>query len=142
MFQFPEFAPDGLYIQPSVAVSGCPAPRGCPIRKSPDQSAFDRSPELIAVYNVLLRLCTPRHPPCTLNSLTTFMKHCDQTVLYTASTLHLSKIAGRRRRSTPRLVFASLRRDLLAYHKFSACQVEPTGIEPATSALQTRRSPN
>ena len=78
MFQFPGFAPDGLYIQPPVIPSGCPVRTGCPIRRSPDQSLFGGSPELIAAYNVLLRLCTPRHPPYTLNSLTTFMKRCGQ----------------------------------------------------------------
>jgi hypothetical protein len=83
MFQFPGFAPDGLCIQPPVTPSGCPVGPGCPIRRSPDQCAFDHSPELIAVYNVLHRLCTPRHPPCTLSGLTTFMKRCDQTVSIT-----------------------------------------------------------
>jgi hypothetical protein len=82
MFQFPGFAPDGLCIQPPVTPPGCPVEPGCPIRRSPDHSAFDRSPELIAAYNVLYRLCTPRHPPCTLNSLTTFMKRCDQSHEY------------------------------------------------------------
>ena len=78
MFQFPGFAPDGLCIQPPVTVSGCPVPPGCPIRRSPDQCVFGHSPELIAAYNVLHRLRTPRHPPCTLCSLATFMKRCDQ----------------------------------------------------------------
>ena len=45
---------------------------GFPIRKSLDQSSFDSSPGLIAAYRVLHRLITPRHPPCTLNSLITF----------------------------------------------------------------------
>ena len=80
MFQFPGFAPDGLCIQPPVTVSGCPVPPGCPIRRSPDQCVFGHSPELIAAYNVLHRLRTPRHPPCTLCSLATFMKRCDQAV--------------------------------------------------------------
>jgi hypothetical protein len=83
MFQFPGFAPDGLCIQPPVTPAGCPVRPGCPIRRSPDQSAFGRSPELIAAYNVLHRLCTPRHSPCTLSSLTTFMNSCDQTVSIT-----------------------------------------------------------
>ena len=93
MFQFPGFAPDGLYIQPPVTPSGCPVALGYPIRRSPDQSAFDHSPELIAVYNVLLRLCTPRHPPCTLTSLTTFINSCDHTINLPASTMHLSEIS-------------------------------------------------
>gem|GEM_PF-3292680 len=58
--------------------SGCPVTPGCPIRRSPDQCLFDNSPKLIAVYNVLHRLCTPRHPPYTLRSLTTFMNRCVQ----------------------------------------------------------------
>ena len=101
MFQFPGFAPDGLCIQPPVTVSGCPVLTGCPIRKSPDQCVFGHSSELIAAYNVLHRLCTPRHPPCTLSSLTTFMNGCGQTTAFlrqlqttsrTASTIHLSNI--------------------------------------------------
>jgi hypothetical protein len=79
MCQFPGFAPHGLCIQPPVTPSGCPVAPGCPIRRSPDQRVFGRSPELIAACNVLHRLCTPRHPPRTLSSLTTFMNSCDQT---------------------------------------------------------------
>ena len=43
---------------------------GFPIRRSLDQCSFDSSPGLIAAYHVLHRLITPRHPPCTLSSLT------------------------------------------------------------------------
>ena len=43
---------------------------GFPIRKSPDQSLFNDSPKLIAVYRVLHRLSLPRHPPYALSSLT------------------------------------------------------------------------
>ena len=56
--------------------SGCPVTPGFPIRRSPDQSLFDSSPRHIAAYHVLHRLSTPRHPPCTLSSLTTFMRGC------------------------------------------------------------------
>ncbi len=56
--------------------SGCPVTPGFPIRRSPDQSMFDCSPGHIAAYHVLRRLSTPRHPPCTLNSLTTLMRGC------------------------------------------------------------------
>ena len=46
---------------------------GCPIRKSSDiTSAYD-SPKLIAVNHVLHRLPVPRHPPCALCSLTSFL---------------------------------------------------------------------
>ena len=78
MFQFPGFAPDGLYIQPPATPSGYPVASGCPIRTSPDQSLFGGSPELIAACRVLHRLCTPRHPPYTLSSLTTFIEYCGQ----------------------------------------------------------------
>ena len=151
MFQFPGLAPNGLCIQPPVTVSGCPVPPGCPIRRSPDQSVFGRSPELIAAYNVLHRLCTPRHPPCTLLSLTTFTKPCGQTA--GALQLHYPHPRFDCQRSSARPAAAEppqaagLRpstdiedRKLTACSP--ACQVEPTGIEPATSALQTRRSPD
>ncbi len=42
-----------------------------PVRVSRDQNSFDNSPGLIAVFHALLRLLTPRHPPCALSSLTT-----------------------------------------------------------------------
>ena len=43
---------------------------GFPIRTPPDQSLFNGSPRLFAVYRVLHRLSLPRHPPYALNSLT------------------------------------------------------------------------
>ena len=76
MFQFPGFAPYGLCIHPQVTPSGCPVTPGFPIRRSPDQSLFDSSPRHIAACHVLHRLSTPRHPPCTLSSLTTLMRDC------------------------------------------------------------------
>lgn len=79
MFQFPEFASHGLYIHPWMMPSGCPVTPGFPIRKSSDQSLFDSSPRHIAAYHVLHRLSTPRHPPCTLNSLTTIMRGCRES---------------------------------------------------------------
>src|SRR5215212_10207522 len=45
------------------------------IRKSPDRRLFASFPEHIAGYHVLRRLSMPRHPPCTLSSLTTFIDH-------------------------------------------------------------------
>jgi hypothetical protein len=43
---------------------------GFPIRRSPDQSLFSDSPELIAASHVLYRLPAPRHPPYALSNLT------------------------------------------------------------------------
>src|SRR3990172_6048716 len=76
MFQFPGFASHGLYIHPWMTPSGCPVTPGFPIRRSPDQCLFDTSPGHIAAYHVLHRLSTPRHPPCSLSSLTTIMRSC------------------------------------------------------------------
>ena len=45
---------------------------GFPIRKFLDQRLLDSFPGLIAACHVLHRLITPRHPPYTLSSLTTF----------------------------------------------------------------------
>ena len=45
------------------------------IRTSPDQRSFASFPELIAGYHVLRRFSMPRHPPCTLKNLTTFIDH-------------------------------------------------------------------
>jgi hypothetical protein len=45
------------------------------IQKSPDRRSFASFPELIAGYHVFRRLSMPRHPPCTLSSLTTFIDH-------------------------------------------------------------------
>ena len=42
------------------------------IQKSWDQRPFAGFPRLIAGYHVFRRLSMPRHPPCTLSSLTTF----------------------------------------------------------------------
>ena len=43
---------------------------GFPIRKFADQSLFENSPRLIASYNVLHRLLSPRHSPYALIHLT------------------------------------------------------------------------
>ena len=47
---------------------------GFPIRKSPDQSLFSDSPELIAASHVLHRLPAPRHPPYALSSLSKIIR--------------------------------------------------------------------
>ena len=57
----------------STAGVGVLPPTGFPIRTSWDRSLFDSYPRLIAAYHVLHRLLAPRHPPCTLSNLTTFI---------------------------------------------------------------------
>src|SRR3954451_2142939 len=46
----------------------CPA--GLPHSEIPGSKPVCGSPRLIAAYRVLRRLSAPRHPPCTLSSLT------------------------------------------------------------------------
>ena len=73
MFHFAPFAsasydpPEGGFSDADDLVSTRP---GFPIRRSRDPRLFDGYSELIAVFHVLHRLSVPRHPPCTLGSLT------------------------------------------------------------------------
>src|SRR5437016_1507824 len=49
-------------------------PAGFPHSDIPGPKTVCVSPRLIAAYHVLHRLLVPRHPPCTLSSLTGFSK--------------------------------------------------------------------
>src|SRR5881628_2782780 len=49
-------------------------PAGFPHSDIPGSKTVCVSPRLIAAYHVLHRLLVPRHPPCTLSSLTGFSK--------------------------------------------------------------------
>jgi hypothetical protein len=60
MFQFPWFPPSGLCVQPAVTGS---SPAGFPHSDIAGSLPAHGSPTLFAVYHVLLRLLTPRHPP-------------------------------------------------------------------------------
>ena len=65
---------------------------GSPIRRSPGQSLFSDSPELIAASHVLHRLPAPRHPPYALSSLTIkFGQDKNEKCRF----IELSKISGR-----------------------------------------------
>src|SRR5207247_908906 len=48
-------------------------PAGFPHSDIPGSKTVCVSPRLIAAYHVLHRLLVPRHPPCTLSSLTGFL---------------------------------------------------------------------
>ena len=63
-------------------------PAGFPHSDIPGSKTVCVSPRLIAAYHVLHRLLVPRHPPCTLSSLTGSSKvlHC----VYPASRIRLS----------------------------------------------------
>ena len=102
------------------------------------------SPQLIAAYHVLHRLLTPRHPPCALSSLT------EQLVLdvlpYPSSSIQFSKTEKNPRGRGTTARFGKLSMYLLRGQLFRKRPVrylvEIAGIEPATSGLQSRRSPN
>lgn len=67
MFQFPGFASyNYAFIAGLMSFL---------IQKSPDRSLVADSPELIAGSHVFRRFLMPRHPPCTLSNLTTFIDH-------------------------------------------------------------------
>ena len=52
---------------------------GFPIQRSPDQGLVGGSPGLIAASHVFHRLLAPRHPPCTLSSLTSIVLRSRET---------------------------------------------------------------
>ena len=68
MFQFPRFPSRGLCVHPPTRILSCDGPVGFPIRTSPDIAPAHGSPRLFAVFHVLLRRLTPRHPPYALCS--------------------------------------------------------------------------
>jgi hypothetical protein len=113
---------------------------GFPIRKSPDQSLFSDSPELIAASHALHRLPAPRHPPYALSNLTikfgqdkkaaVLLKLSKNCFLFILSPKPLGNDS-----------FLSLREMYIQLAMTLIGMVELTGIEPATSGVQNRRSP-
>ena len=70
MFQFRRFPTHTYFIQYTLTDLHLP---GCPIRISSDIAPAYGSPRLFAVNRVLHRLPVPRHSPCALCSLTSFL---------------------------------------------------------------------
>src|SRR5712671_4766719 len=108
---------------------------GFPIRTSPDQSLVSGSPTLFAATHVLLRLLSPRHPSCALCSLVISL-HCSFTFLEKTRVQRGSVV----NRSSPDDTF--LPTCAYAVVKDRKILVEPIGIEPTTSSLQSWRSPS
>ncbi len=156
MFQFPPLAPARLCIQRTVTGR---TPAGLPHSDISGSKRVCRSPELIAAYHVLHRLLVPRHPPCALGSLTEpFGARSALTHLFR---MWLSKIRrglasarperaraplGQRPGETPAARFRRNPRvrglEGTGMPPTLFRLVEITGIEPVTSGLQSRRSPN
>ena len=78
MVHFPPFASTELCIH-SAMTGYCPA--GLPHSEIPGSKPVCGSPRLIAAYRVLRRLSAPRHPPCTLSSLTKLEHSFHQRIL-------------------------------------------------------------
>ena len=139
MFQFPSFA-SAAYVF-SGGSRGFTA-GGFPIRKSPGQSLLGGSPELIAACHVLHRLLTPGHPPCALIRLTT--TQCMKEIRTPSRSVvkEPERLGARPYVNTSGYVQQTLL-PLACHAKPEGLRmVEVNGIEPMTSWLQTRRSPN
>jgi hypothetical protein len=138
---------------------------GCPIRRPPDQRLLSGFPELFAASHVLHRLLAPRHPPCALSSLTTTIRATTLEhsfgLLPRSDHMQFSKNHPRHERraahrATLRRVVSSSSKlfhqsalpsgrtsDLKETHSAPpCCGMELKGVEPSTSGLQNRRSPN
>ena len=117
---------------------------GCPIQKSPDQSLFSSSPKLIAAYHVFHRLLTPRHPPIALNSLVTILRSMLNVFMYSYPNCQRTKQMNNRLFSPPEN--PANNRDSVDCTKVlvegGSSVVEVNGLEPMTSCVQGRRSPN
>ena len=138
---------------------------GYPIRISPDQRLLSGFPELFAASHVLHRLLAPRHPPCALSSLTTTIRattlehssayYRDRTICSFQRTTRgtsaerptgsLFVVSYPRARSSfikvrfRQVARATSRKPTLLRHSVG---MELKGVEPSTSGLQNRRSPN
>src|SRR6266542_4129679 len=120
-------------------------PAGFPHSDIPGSKTVCVSPRLIAAYHVLHRLLVPRHPPCTLSSLTGFSKVlqlCIPSVSYSI----VNERPRRRAPRAPRGSTADRCEGRLSKHRkrclVSRFLVEIAGLEPAASGLQSRRSPS
>ena len=131
---------------------------GFPIRRSPDQSLLNDSPELIAAGRVLHRLPAPRHPPYALSNLTIKFSQDKKAASSIVKELIYPSVTppgGHGFRSNVvaiALCHCEERSDEATSTEIAAPlsearnnpknMVELTGIEPATSGVQNRRSPN
>jgi hypothetical protein len=121
------------------------SPAGFPHSEICGSRAICASPQLIAAYHVLHRLLTPRHPPCALSSLTEHLGARWLSLLLPVVRIQLSKTAARFGESCRRRELQIYRTEVWPPFRrtYSGSRlVEIAGIEPATSGLQSRRSPN
>jgi hypothetical protein len=139
----------------------CPA--GFPHSDIPGSKPACGSPRLFAACHVLLRLSAPRHPPCTLSSLTNLELHtytrrilslltrfsCQGTwisgIRASCAPWHRNRASQMLRATRFHAALVSTKNSCLPFHRRALLcgrLVELIGFEPTTSALQGRRSPN
>src|SRR5882762_7675075 len=110
---------------------------GFPIRTSPDQSLVSGSPTLFAATHVLLRLLSPRHPSCALCSLVISLPSSFK-LLFEKTRVQRGSVVNRIPRRTDTFLLPTCAYAVFKEHVL----VEPIGIEPTTSSLQSWRSPS
>ena len=131
---------------------------GFPIRISPAQCLFSGSPKLFAANHVLHRHPTPRHPPSALSSLAiNIWPLCLPLQNYwrfeiERPCIQFSKNGGQLRPLSQKLkaedwnsrlpVFSFNLLRSLSLFSINRKLVEVNGIEPMTSCVQSRCSPN
>src|SRR5580765_935883 len=115
-------------------------PAGFPHSDIPGSKTVCVSPRLIAAYHVLHRLLVPRHPPCTLSSLTGLSKVlqlCIPSVSYSVVNERSRRRSGARHRADEPQPGAkiAISTDPQWVRRLSNL-VEIAGLEPAASGLQ------
>ena len=120
---------------------------GSPIQRSPAQSLFSGSPELIAASHVFHHQLAPRHPPFALNSLVILIATYANTFFIYGEIALLSILFSKNQIESPIPFFIIETSRLKAKNNFwlpavISHLVEVNGIEPMTSCVQGRCSPN
>ena len=127
---------------------------GFPIQKSPGQSLFNSSPKLIAVSHVFHRHPTPRHPPSALPNLAIKIFHLRHWATFPQAPLKLHYSIFSFQRTIlglpPMSSKLKAQSQIYSLNKFFSFElstlsnilVEVNGIEPMTSCVQGRCSPN
>ena len=126
-------------------------PAGFPHSEIPGSVLVCSSPRLIAAYHVFHRLLAPRHPPYALSSLTeysvSFLVLGESVDRPCAHEIRDLVQQGRDTRFADLRLSKNITGTTLTPGGWSGFKhlsrlVEITGIEPVTSGLQSRRSPN
>ena len=118
---------------------------GFPIQRSPAQCLFNGSPKLIAADHVFHRHPAPRHPPFALSSLAINFFIYAITMYLALSKLIYPYSVFKERIKIGDFDFNnsfSFAHDYISLANEKELLVEVNGIEPMTSCVQSRCSPN